>query len=197
MATQPLKDSLPFDGYTANIILKNICLLSATNFQDIRLHLLVLTCSQPPWLGVLSNCFYRVKCQVTCTRTIKHRFHPVTSTNIPPNQALQPGPALASVGRRGAPLTSLCSVNRGTTFLWRCFSRIIIMNIKKMAINSMLLSWTLDSVSLYQYPGPVLAGAGPNVRPTRGALWVVVVWRHHAQSTVLRPFWLKCFSIMA
>jgi len=32
---------------------------------------------------------------------------------------------------------------------------------------------------------PALAGEGP---------WAVVWWRHHSQSTVLRPFWWRCFS---
>jgi len=37
--------------------------------------------------------------------------------------------------------------------------------------------------------GPVSTGAGPNARPRRMApLSRVVLWRHRAQSTVLRTF---------
>jgi len=48
--------------------------------------------------------------------------------------------------------------------------------------------------------GPALADAGPNARPRRGAPLsndIMALWRHRAQSTVLRPFCWRCFSKMA
>jgi len=37
--------------------------------------------------------------------------------------------------------------------------------------------------------GPALEGAGPNARLRRGVPLSSILWRHRAQSTVLRRFW--------
>jgi len=42
----------------------------------------------------------------------------------------------------------------------------------------MCIKFFLQKRPIGPHPVPALAGAGSNARPTRGALWAVVLWRH-------------------